>query len=606
MSLGWVVAIGALAACGGGKLVGEDPAEAGGSAGASGKGGGTAGGTGGASGKGAGGGNAGGTKGGSGGAGGSTSGSSGTGAAGSGGTGLPPATNCTTQNLGSPTLRLLTRGEFDNTINDIFPAIAGKWADTLPANSVSSYGFDNDAGTVVGNQQAGALLDTALSIGAAVTGSDLPNLLPCAATTKDRACAQTFVEKFGLRLFRRPVTDTEEARYLTLFDTALAAADFPTALKWVTAGLIQSPNAVYRSEIGAVAGSGRTLNPYEVATELAYTFGGSTPDEALLKKAADAVQAGGDFPDPAATAATLLNSADGQAVMQHFFAGYLAYTGVTSVVKANLQGAPSQFAAVSSDMVKETQSFISNVLLNGGGTFQDLLTSNKTYPTAALAAFYGSEPTNSASFPMPGGDGSVTRPAGQGLGILAQGSFLASHANTDASSPTQRGLFVYYRLLCQGKLEPPKNVPPISSAPQANTTRERYELQHAQPGTSCAGCHAFFDPIGFGFEAFDAAGRFRTQQGGEAIDPAAAVPDADGNPGVAFNNQEELVQALAAQPETAQCFAAYLGTYAFGTAEACIGLDSEATTSLKDGTTSIVDAFAALAAQPHFTQRNPQ
>jgi hypothetical protein len=606
MNSAWLLAFASLVACGGGGPIGADPGEAGGSSAASGKGGGTPGGSGGASGKGSGGGNAGGTKGGSGGSSSGAGGDSGSGAGGSGGTGLPPATNCTTQNLGSPTLRLLTRGEFDSTINDIFPAIAGKWSDTLPANSVSTYGFDNDSGTVVGNQQASALLDTALSIGAAVTGSDLQNLLPCAASSKDRACAQTFVEKFGLRLFRRPVTDTEKARYLTLFDTALATADFPTALKWVTAGLVQSPNAVYRSEIGTVAGNARKLNPYEVATELAYTFSGSTPDEALLKKAADAAEAGGDFPDAAATAATLLKSADGQAVMQHFFAGYLAYTGVTSVVKANLQGAPSQFSAVSSDMVKETQSFISNVLLNGGGTFADLLTSNKTYPTAALAAFYGSDPSNNGSFPMPGGDGSITRPAGKGLGILAQGSFLASHANTDASSPTQRGLFVYYRLLCQPKLEPPKNVPPLSSAPTANTTRERYELAHAQPGSSCAGCHAFFDPIGFGFEAFDAAGRFRTQQGGEDIDAAAWVPDADGNKGVAFNNQEELVQALAAQPETAQCFAAYLGTYAFGTAEACIGLDSTASASLNDGSTSIVDAFAALAAQPHFTQRKPQ
>jgi hypothetical protein len=49
-----------------------------------------------------------------------------------------------------------------------------------------------------------------------------------------------------------------------------------------------------------------------------------------------------------------------------------------------------------------------------------------------------------------------------------------------------------------------------------------------------------------------------------------------------------------------------MGTYAFGSAEACIGLDATATNGVKDGSTSIVDAFAALASQPHFTTRNAQ
>ncbi|HEV8548977.1 MAG TPA: DUF1588 domain-containing protein, partial [Polyangiaceae bacterium] len=452
----------------------------------------------------------------------STGGSSGKGSGGStsgdGGSGgtQPPTTACTQANTGSATLRLLTRGEFENSINDIFPNAKGKWTNSLPADSVSAYGFDNAVTSSVGNQKAGALLDTALSIGTAVTGSELQNLLPCAASAKDHACAETFVTKYGLRLFRREPTADETKRYLDLFDTALALTDFPTALKWVTAGLIQSPYSVYRSELGTVAGGVRKLSAYEIATELAYTFGGSTPSEDLLQKAAAAGD--GDFPDVAGTAKSLVNSPGGQLALQHFFAGYFDYTRVASVDKMGLTGAPSAFTSVSGAMVDETQAFLTKVILDGTGTFNDLFTSKTTYPSQQLAAFYGSDPTNSAKFPVPGSDGSVTRPDGQGVGILAQGSFLASHSNSDASSPTQRGLFVYYRLLCQGKVKPPEKVPPISSAEQTKTTRERYEKAHATPGSTCATCHMFFDPIGFGFESFDAAGRFRTQQNGEPID----------------------------------------------------------------------------------------
>jgi hypothetical protein len=530
---------------------------------------------------------------------GGSSGSSGGSSGSSGGGQIEPSIDCSSANLGAPTLRLLTKREFESTINDIFPSIAGQWSDSLPANSVSAAGFDNDASAVVGNQTASALLDTALAVGTAVAGSGLNNLLPCAATSKDHACAQTFVEQFGQRLFRRPVADTEKARYLTLFDTALASTDFPTAIKWVTAGLIQSPYAVYRSEIGKDMGGGRALNPYEVATELAYTFTGSTPTKDLLDEAAS-----GPIKDPLGKAKAMLQTPAGQEVMQHFFEAYLAYSSVTSVVKSNIANQQPPFAQLSADMVKETRAFVSDIVLSGG-TFEELLTSPAAYPSKALATFYGTDPSDGTPFPTPATDfAKVTRPPGQGLGILSQGSFLASHANTDASSPTKRGLFVYYKLLCRDKLTPPNGVPLLSAATATKTTRERYEEAHMAQGSTCKGCHAAFDPMGFGFEAFDEIGRFRTQQNGENINTVASIPDAEGNPVIDFTDEESLVTALAAQPETAQCFTAYMATFAYGSAEACLGATNAA--DLGTGAINIVDTFAALASEPHFTQRNSQ
>ncbi|HEU5075656.1 MAG TPA: DUF1588 domain-containing protein [Polyangiaceae bacterium] len=510
---------------------------------------------------------------------------------GSGGTG-PVSFNldCDAPAVGSPTLRLLTRQEMVNTLNSVFPSVAGQWQSTLPANQVSAAGFDNAASSQVGNQYAELLLETAEAVGDAVTASSaLGNLLPCSTSSPDRSCAEQYVTDYGQRLFRRPLTQEETERYLTYFDGALEATDFATAIKWVTVGLVQSPSAVYRSEIGSDMGDGtRKLSAYELATELAYTYTGAPPSDDLLSSAA-----GGDLGDLTALAQGMLATEAGKQTVQRFFEGYLAYTRVASTQKPNVQG----FDTAKLDMLEETRAFIDSVVFQSGAGVRELLTSQNTNPSTALASFYG--------FPAPPSDyASVQRPAGQGVGILAQGAFLASHSNADASSPTKRGLFAFMNLLCQPKPELPANVPELSAAePGVKTTRQRYEEVHAGTGV-CKNCHANFDPIGFGFEHFDEAGRYREQEQGLTIDASGQVLDAEGTELFAFDGQEQLMTNLADQSIVYQCFSAYLATYAFGTTQSCLGPTRAA--DLEAGTVGVAEAFAALTAEPHFTTRSAQ
>ncbi|MBV9950266.1 MAG: DUF1588 domain-containing protein [Myxococcales bacterium] len=512
------------------------------------------------------------------------------GASGGGGSSPVSAASCTQSSPGTSILRLLTRAEFDRTMNDIFPQLKGQWTDSLPSDTVSdATGFDNDGAAVVGNQLASALLDTALSIATAVTGTTLATTLPCAATSADHACAETFLGQYGRRLFRRSLTSAEHDRYLAFFDASKAKSDFPTALKWMTVGLIQSPSAVYRREIGVDAGKGvRNLNAYEIATELAYTYGGSTPSADLLAKADS-----GNLGDLVAAAKSLLATDAGKQALQHFFDGYLAYTRITSVQKPNIQG----FAGLGNDMLNETRAFIDDVVFQKGGGLKELLTAPTTNPSQRLAQYYG--------FPAPSQDyGEITRPSGRGLGILAQASFLATHANANASSPTQRGLFPYLRLFCHQKLMPPDNVPAIGSPqPGVLTTRQRYENVHAAM-TPCSTCHKHWDPIGFGFEHFDEGGRYRDTESGLTIDSSSDVPNDDLTPLFTFKDEETLVTGLAQQPAVYDCFTGYLATYAFGTSESCLG--AAEVSGLKSGTVGIADSFAKLVAEPHFTTRtNP-
>ncbi len=498
--------------------------------------------------------------------------------------------DCTEPAVGAPVLRLLTRQEFDNTLDDVFPAAAGQWQSSLPANQISSAGFDNSASSTIGNQQAEKLFETAQSVADAVTGNALGTLLPCAASSPDRSCAEQFVTQYGQRLFRRPVTQAEKDRYLGFFDTAVADADFTTALKWITVGLIQSPGTVYRSEIGTDNGSGgRQLDPYELATELAYTYTGSAPSDDLLAKAAT-----GDLGDLTALAGQMLDTEAGKEALQHFFEGYLGYTSAVSKQKPNVEG----FDTAKADMIDETRAFIDNVVFQNNGGLRELLTAPTTNPSSALASYYG--------FPAPASDfASVQRPAGQGVGVLAQGAFLASHANANASSPTQRGIFAFTRLLCQTKPKVPDNVPQLGDPqPGVVTTRQRYEEVHVSSGPACANCHAQFDPLGFGFEHFDEGGRYREQEVGLDIDASGEVPDAAGGVLFSFDGEEQLMSGLVDQSVLYQCFSAYLATYAFGTAQSCLGPTHAA--ELETGAMGVADLFAALAAEPHFATRTAQ
>ena len=508
---------------------------------------------------------------------------------------------CSTAALGSPMLRLLTRPELVNSLGDVFPEVRSQWTSSLPASTISAYGFDNEGSATVGGQLAAGILDTALAVATAVTGTSFANILPCSSSAADRTCAGTFIDKYGKRLFRRPLTTAERDKYLTFFDQSRTKApDFKTAMKYLTVALVQSPNTLYRSEIGTDKGDGtHQLSAYETATELAYTYTGTTPSDALLTAAGT-----GDLGDVAAMARSMIATAAGKQMVHRFFEQYLDYPSVASLQKPNI----ATFSGLAADMVQETRAFVDDIVMTGAGGMKELLTANTTNPSRRLATYYGTGNMFAGTFPMPAADyGKVTRPAGTGLGVLAQGAFLATHASTAASSPTKRGLFPYYRLFCNAKLTPPDNVPTLdTTTPVANvnTTRDRYESLHSKTSGVCGVCHALFDPLGFAFEHFDEGGRVRaketTASGTFDIDSSGSIKAPDGTT-ISFTSQDTLMTALADQPVIHQCLSAYLAAYAYGTSEACIGASQ--VTDLKNGTIGIAEAFARLAAEPHFTKR---
>ena len=83
----------------------------------------------------------------------------------------------------------------------------------------------------------------------------------------------------------------------------------------------------------------------------------------------------------------------------------------------------------------------------------------------------------------------------------------------------------------------------------------------------CASCHAAIDPVGFGFEGFDAVGRTRTTENGVAIDDHGDMVDIDGigtHTSSPFTSMAQLADTLATSRTAEACFVQQLGRFALG------------------------------------------
>ncbi|MCR9163846.1 MAG: DUF1588 domain-containing protein [Nannocystaceae bacterium] len=507
-----------------------------------------------------------------------------------------PAERCESSKIGPPLLRRLTQAEFDATVRTVFPAIAGTFdAVSVGADTTSALGFRNDAGTlVVGEQTAAEILATAEDVGDAITDPGVfASVLPCSSEAPDEGCARTFAQEYGARLFRRSLTQGELDRYVALYASVSGQSDFGTGIKWMLVSLFQSPHVVYRSELGEDAGDGtRTLTGWELATALAYDYSGAPPSDTLRTLGEQ-----GGLAEPQARveqARMLLSTEAGRQSVHRFFEDWIDYPEVALKTRPDTP----EFDAVRSALAQETRRFIDTVILEDEGDVQSLLLADYTSLDAELAAYYGWGEVSGEPEVVP-------RPEAWGVGLLAQGSVLAANAQIDASSPTQRGLLVYERLLCKEPPPVPEDIPAIEPPdPGVSTTRQRYEESHmANPG--CRSCHAFFDPIGFSFEHFDPAGRYRADEAGLTIDASGSIPVGVLDEEVTFDGLTDLSQTLAALPEVTDCVSGLTAAYVFGGAGGQSCLAEEARTALGEGEISMVEFLAQLAAAPHFTTREP-
>jgi hypothetical protein len=519
----------------------------------------------------------------------------------------PPmaAVSCTKDGkvtFGRRTLRRLTNAELEATIRSTFGLTTTQWPGlTVPPDRGSADGFTNNVDSLrVGNEYAAGAAASGKKVAALLTSDALlGTMLPC-ATTGGAACVDTFLGTIGAKLYRRPLLATEKARFVDLFDKVSKTADFKTFVYWATATMLQSPNVIYRSELGEADGPGRfKLTPYEVASELAYSFTGQPPTPELLALAAANKLSTADEIEAAARGLALDGNTIKPAfreVFNRFSEQWLGLSGLSNL-KKDAMDFPDYNDQVQDALGEETRRFFAAVVLEDKGAVDKLFTAPFTVVNPLLAKFYG----------FPGGTGTdyarVNRPADWGVGLLAQGSILSVKANSLKTSPTKRGHLVRTNIMCAPVPPPPPTVAELPPPTEAQTTRQRYEQLHA-PDPACSVCHQKMDPIGFGFEHLDATGRYRAKEGKFDIDDSGVLTETSKGD-LKFKGATELANVLSTLPEVSECMGKYLAAFTFGVGQentSC--LVSSVLDELKGGK-SVLDSYLRLSRADHFRMRQP-
>jgi hypothetical protein len=429
------------------------------------------------------------------------------------------------------------------------PADAVDFAADLPPESrPQHFWFDNhaDAGLVTSIH-----VEQYLRAGEAISERALQDrdaLLGC--STEDAPCATSWVRSFGSRAFRRPLTQTEVDRYVAL---VLGEASFTDGVALALQVMLSSPHFLYRSEVGVASAGHFRLDPHETATALSYFLWGTMPDADLFAAADAGELATAD--QVRAQVRRLLDDPRARLQLGRFAAMWL---GVERILTADKSPAlfPQDNDALRAAMLEETQRFVDAVVFEGSGRFDELLEADWTFVNADLASLYG----------LPAVDGweQATLPEARS-GLLGHASVLASTAHSDQTSPVRRGLFVRERLLCQSLGTPPAEAGGVPDVDPNATTIERFS-QHADDPV-CAGCHQYIDPIGFGFERFDALGAWRTTENGAPIPPEGSVVGVDriGDDQVGdFTDLGGLATVLADSTAAPTCFAEETTRFALG------------------------------------------
>ena len=475
----------------------------------------------------------------------------------------------------------LSASAYRNSIKDKL-AYADVDAASAPLDSVTESKFSaSSRQNVVSQPWADWFFAQGEKIGAQiVTALPAPHSCMIAAGAS-AACSKAFVEEFAGRLFRRPVTPDELARYQTAYGKWLTEMSPGDATWALLQAWTMSPSHVFRTELGDRKLGKVELTQYEIASEISFSFGNTAPDAALL---ADAQQ--GKLSDTAvvrAHAERLLNGPAGREVLKAFFFEFLHLREL-----AGGGALPAAEAALVPSMQAETAGFVEDVVFNQAGGLDMLLSATTSTVDQPLATFYGVS--------------AGTRVETKRSGLLHQAAFL--NTRRDA---TRRGLFVVGELLCSPPAPPPPEVAEKAATLVFEEDATGREVQGViqNAGVVCASCHKTFAPEGLAFEHYDELGKFREQQNGQAIDVTGSFL-ATGDVSGAFTDSADMVKKIVASNQGQLCFSkrfvSYLqGRSAHGVLDGC--LISKARQRLSESKLDLLEFMVELSQDASFYQR---
>jgi hypothetical protein len=324
------------------------------------------------------------------------------------------------------------------------------------------------------------------------------------------------VEKLGTRLFRRPMKDEEKTKWTGIAELAQKeGASAFDALGFVLRGMLVSPSFLFRAPpqvAGDVKDGSGLIDEYSLASRLSYFIWSAPPDDKLLQLAAK-----GELRKNLATEVKRMLGDWRAYSLAEDFAGQWLQLRDVEITDVDTRRFPEFKGGISSSMKKETQLFF-NHLLSENRPVIEFLSADYSFLNEKLARYYDIKGVKGDKYQKVSLQGT---PRG---GILTQGSLLLVTSNPTRTSPVKRGKFLLENILGTPPPPAPGGVAPLDEkkARFGNLTLRQQFAEH-RSNASCAGCHAFLDPLGFAFENYDAIGRWRTEEKKQPIDASGSL-----------------------------------------------------------------------------------
>jgi hypothetical protein len=324
---------------------------------------------------------------------------------------------------------------------------------------------------------------------------------------------------------------------------------FDSGIELALSGILISPDFLFRAE-NTPRGVTARISDLELASRLSFFLWSSIPDDELLRTAE-----AGKLHDPAtldAQVRRMIADPKSQALEENFAGQWLHLRNVDSW-KPDPDRYPQFDEPLRNAFERESALFFSNVMREDRSVLE-FIDANYTFLNERLARHYG----------VPGVKGSYFRKvelSGERRGgVLSQGAVLLVTSYPTRTSPVLRGKWILENILGNPPPPPPPNVPPLDDGAANSARNLREQLEKHRADRACASCHARLDPLGFSLEQFDAIGRFRTEEGGFAIEASGALPD-----GTVLNGVEGLKKVvLSRRDQFVECLAGKMLTYALG------------------------------------------
>ena len=321
-----------------------------------------------------------------------------------------------------------------------------------------------------------------------------------------------------------------------------------------------------------------------MASFLAYTFTGSTPDDILLTAAAnDQLRSEADILDQAIR---LTSAAGAKSVMGDFVGSWLG-TADLDVAGKDDNVWPG-FSDMVPHMKNEIREVFAHIMLDSNESFSSFYTADYTFVNQPLAAHYG--------IPGISGDAMQRVATTDRGGILANGAFMARWGEAVETAPIIRSVRVRRRMLCQEQPDPPagtfaareQKLAELSELLQDPTTTNQVKYHRLTEDEPCTNCHLqYINPLGFGMEDFDTVGNVRSADlNGNTIDAIGdlyAPNDYNNvNEVEGFIGTRDLGQVLSTLPSAQACIPKQMFRYVMGVGHDSIDNDNPEGPALSD------------------------